>query len=158
MPDGYRVTLGNGSLDSGDAIGGPLVTFTTTSTLGAGSWTWSGTWNGQTFVNTFEPGVYFLGSDGFVYFVPDFGPVTTITTASATSAPSYTQPDGIVTGSDGAELIDSSFTDDDGDRPGAGPIGSTPVPAMTPCCPAQAMTPSRVAAAMTASTGARATT
>lgn len=120
MPDGYRVTLGNGSLDGGDVIGGPLVTFTTASTIGAGSWTWSGTWNGQTFVNTFEPGVYFVGSDGFVYFVPDFGPVTTITSATVTSAPSYSVPDGIVTGSDGAELIDSGFTDDDGDSPGAG--------------------------------------
>ena len=120
MPNGYRVSLGNGSLDSGDAIGGPLLTFTTASTIGAGSWTWSGTWNGQTFVNAVEPGAYLLGSDGFVYFVPDYGPVTTISSASATTAPSYGASDGVVTGSDGAELIDSSFTDDDGDSPGAG--------------------------------------
>ncbi|OZB18880.1 MAG: hypothetical protein B7X55_04290 [Rhodobacterales bacterium 34-62-10] len=120
MPDGYRVSLGNGSLDSGDTIGGPLVTFTTASTIGAGQWTWSGTDGGTTFVNTLEPGVYYLATDGFVYFVPDFGPVTTLTNASVTTAPAFSAPDGIVTGSDGAEVIDSGFTDDDGDSPGTG--------------------------------------
>ena len=120
MPNGYRVTLGNGALDSADAIGGPLITFTTASTLGTGSWTWSGTWNGQTFVNTFEPGVYFLGTDGFVYFVPDFGPVTTITAATVTTNPDFVAPDGIVTGTGGNDLIDSSFSDADGTSPGAG--------------------------------------
>jgi Ca2+-binding RTX toxin-like protein len=120
MPNGYRVSLADGSLNSGDSIGGPLLGFTTSSTLGAGSWSWSGTWNGQTFVNAVEPGVYFLGSDGFVYFVPDYGPVTTISAASATSAPSYVSADGIVTGSGGADLIDSTYTDEDGDSLGAG--------------------------------------
>lgn len=120
MPNGYRVTSGNGTLDSADAIGGPLVTFTTASTLGAGSWTWSGTWSGTTYVNTFEPGVYYLGTDGFVYFVPDFGPVTTITAANVTTHPSFTAPDGIVTGTGDADLIDSGFSDADGTSPGAG--------------------------------------
>ena len=120
MPDGYRVNLGNGSLDAADSIGGPLVTFTTASTIGAGQWTWSGTWNGQNFSNTLEPGVYYLGTDNFVYFVPDFGPVTTITTATVTSAPAFVQPDGIVTGTGGADLIDSNYTDSDSDKAGDG--------------------------------------
>ncbi len=120
MPNGYRVTLGNGALDSADVIGGPLITFTTSSILGAGSWTWSGTFNGTTFTNTFEPGVYYLGSDGFVYFVPDYGPVATITAAKVTTHPSFVAPDGIVTGTGGNDLIGTGFTDADGTSPGAG--------------------------------------
>lgn len=119
MPNGYRVFLGNNALDPGDSISGGLVSFTTQSIIGAGQWTWSGTYNGQNFVNAQEPGVYYLASDGFVYFVPDFGPVTTLNTATVVSAPSYSLG-VIVNGSDGAELIDSGFTDAQGDRPGTG--------------------------------------
>jgi len=82
MPDGYLVDLGaNGQLDDGDVISGALVTFTTATNLGAGSWSWSGTWSGSNFTNAQEPGTYFLATDGNVYFVPAFGPVDTLTTA-----------------------------------------------------------------------------
>lgn len=120
MPDGYRVSLVDGSLDPGDAIGGPLITFTTSSTLGAGQWIWSGTDGGTTFVNTAEPGIYYLGTDGFVYFVPDFGAVTTLTSATTTTAPSFRTWDGTVAGTTGGDQIDGSFTDAQGDRAGDG--------------------------------------
>ena len=121
MPNGYLVTLGaNGALDDGDVISGALVTFTTASTLGAGSWSWTGTWNGSTFANAQEPGVYVLATDGNVYFVPDFGPVGTLTTAAAITSPAYEPGDGIVSGDDGANLIDAGYTDRGGDAVGAG--------------------------------------
>lgn len=128
MPQGYLVQLGDRSLDSGDSIVGPLITFTTDSVIGTGSWVWSGTWNGQTFANTSEPGQYELGTDGNVYFVPDFGPVDTITSASAETAPAYTVPADPVDGTAGDDIIDDSYTDADGDvvdgGDGSGPDGN----------------------------------
>ncbi|UWQ15617.1 Hint domain-containing protein [Aliiroseovarius sp. M344] len=115
MPQGYLVQLGDYSLDAGDSIGGPLVTFTTTSTIGAGEWVWSGTYNGTTYTNTTEPGVYYEASDGNVYFVPDYGPVSTISSSSVVSAPAYATDDGVLTGTSGDDVIDGSFTDEDGD-------------------------------------------
>ena len=128
MPDGYLVQLGDGSLDPNDGIVDPLVTFTTDTALGSGQWIWSGTWNGQTFTNTSEPGDYFLATDGNVYFVPAFGPVDTITTATVQSAPSFTLANGPVDGTAGADIIDDSYTDADGDSIdtglGGGPDGN----------------------------------
>ena len=121
MATGYLVTLGDGSLDNGDVIGDPLVTFTDDTILGTGTWIWSGTFGGTTYTNTSEPGQYILATDGNVYFVPDYGPVTTITSASVTSAPAYTAGDGIVTGTGSGELIDEDFTGDpDGDQASGG--------------------------------------
>ena len=110
MPDGYRVTLGDAKLDPGDAITDPLITFTTDSILGAGRWIWSGTFGGTTFTNESEPGVYHLGTDGFVYFVPDFGPVTTITSAGVETAPTY---DEAIFGTSGDDALISGTADDD---------------------------------------------
>jgi len=120
MPDGYLVQLGDGTLDTSDSIGDPLVTFFIQEDLGAGDWIWSGTWNGQTFTDTPEPGQYFLGTDGNVYFVPDFGPVDTISTASVETAPAsgFAVSDGVTGGSTGDDLIDDAFTDSDGDQIG----------------------------------------
>ena len=116
MPDGYLVSLGaNGALDDGDVISGALVTFTTASTLGTGSWSWTGTWNGNTFTNTQEPGVYYLATNGNVYFVPDFGPVSTLTTASTITTPVYEPGDSVVEGTDGAEVIATGYSDNGGD-------------------------------------------
>lgn len=114
MPDGYLVQLGDGSLDAGDAIVDPLITFTTDQVLGAGNWVWSGTWNGQTFTNTSEPGEYILATNGNVYFVPDFGPVDTITSASVTAAPPYTAPPSgsIITGTPDPDDLDGTGDDD----------------------------------------------
>jgi Ca2+-binding RTX toxin-like protein len=128
MPDGYLVQLGDGALDPSDSIVDPLVTFTTDTALGSGQWIWSGTWNGQTFTNTSEPGEFFLATDGNVYFVPDFGPVDTITTATVQSAPTFSLANGPIDGTAGADVIDDSFTDAEGDAVdsglGGGPDGN----------------------------------
>lgn len=117
MPDGYLVSLGDNSLDAGDAISGALITFTTDTVLGAGQWEWSGTWSGTTFTNEVEPGVYYLATNGNIYFVPDYGAVDSLTSSTVISAPAYTVPgDGIVTGTGGADLIDPDFVDADTDR------------------------------------------
>lgn len=115
MPNGYLVTLENGSLDPTDSIGGGLVSFSTDSVLGSGTWVWSGTYAGTTYTNTSEPGVYYLATNGNVYFVPDYGPVDTITNASVTSAPTYSTTDGEIDGTDASETIDATYTDADGD-------------------------------------------
>ncbi|GHE86186.1 hypothetical protein GCM10016455_02060 [Aliiroseovarius zhejiangensis] len=109
------VQLGDNSLDAGDSIGDPLVTFTTASSIGAGEWVWSGTYGGSTYTNEVEPGVYYEASDGNVYFVPDLGPVDTISSSSVVSAPAYSTNDGILTGTSGDDVIDDTFVDEDGD-------------------------------------------
>ncbi|MBF9032483.1 type I secretion protein [Rhodobacterales bacterium HKCCE3408] len=115
MPSGYLVSLGtNSRLDEIDGISGALVSFTTAQTIGSGQWMWSGTWNGNTYTNTVEPGVYYLATNGNVYFVPDYGPVGTLTEGGVLSAPSFALNDGIVEGTDGADLINASYTDLDG--------------------------------------------
>ncbi|NRP11700.1 Leukotoxin [Aliiroseovarius sp. xm-m-379] len=116
MATGYLVQLGDGSLDSGDTIVGPTTSFNVDTILGSGSWTWSGTYGGTTYTNETETGTYYLGSDGNVYFTSDYGPVDTISSASATSAPSYSTTDDVLTGGDGADVIDASFTDEDGEK------------------------------------------
>lgn len=112
MPDGYRVTLGDGKLDPGDAITDPLITFTTASTIGAGEWTVTGIFNGNPFGPATEPGTYILATDGFVYFVPSFGPVDSISSASVISNPAYDAAiygtsgnDALIAGTDGDDLI-----------------------------------------------------
>ncbi len=116
MPTGYLVQLGDRSLDIGDVIVDGSVAFTTDTNLGSGQWIWSGTVGFSTFTNQVEPGVYYLATDGNVYFVPDFGLVTTITSSSVVSAPAYTSSGGEVTGTNGSDIIDSGYTGDpDGD-------------------------------------------
>ncbi|MBS8228125.1 Hint domain-containing protein [Vannielia litorea] len=117
MAIGYRVDLGNGTLESGDAILDGMETFVVTETLGTGSWTWSGTYtgNGFNYNNVTDSGTYFLGSDGNVYFIPDNWFVDPVTTASATSAPAYTEPSGPVDGTAGDDVIDGHYEDSDGD-------------------------------------------
>lgn len=128
MPNGYLVTLGDSSLDAGDIISGSIVSFTTATDLGAGQWTWSGTYSGTTYTNELEPGVYYEATDGNVYFVPDYGPVDTLTSADVTSAPAYTTTDGVLTGTAGDDVIDASFVDEDGEQvdngDGTGPAGN----------------------------------
>lgn len=131
MPNGYLVTLGDSNLDPGDIITDPIVAFTTATNLGAGEWTWSGTYSGTTYTNELEPGVYYEATDGNVYFVPDYGPVDTITSADVTSAPAYSATDGILTGTAGDDIIDASFVDEDGEQvdagDGTGPSGNEDV-------------------------------
>ncbi|WP_299560682.1 Hint domain-containing protein [uncultured Sulfitobacter sp.] len=117
MPTGYLVTLGNGALGVGDIISGGTVNFTTASTIGSGQWQWTGAYNGQAYTNTLEPGTYYYATNGNVYFVPQYGSVTTLTNGTAVSAPSFTLPsNGTVSGTSGADVIDSTYTDADGDR------------------------------------------
>lgn len=122
MPSGYLVTLGDGSLDVSDVISGALIDFDTATTIGAGQWQWSGTWGGGTYTDTLEPGVYYEATDGNVYFVPDFGPVDTLTASSVVSAPSFTStsPDGVVDGTGDGEVIDGSYTDAQGESVSSG--------------------------------------
>ncbi|CUH63856.1 Cyclolysin [Thalassovita autumnalis] len=121
MPSGYLVTLGDGSLDAGDVISGSLVTFTTDQTIGSGQWTWTGTYNGTPYTNEVEPGTYYLATDGNVYFEPSFGPVTTLTSSTVVSAPSFSLPgNGVVDGTGEAEVIDGSYTDSEGESVSSG--------------------------------------
>jgi len=110
MPDGYLVQLGDSSLDTGDSIVDPLTTFVTDTNLGAGDWIWSGTWNGSPFTNEQEPGVFYLATDGNVYFVPDFGPVGTITSSTALNPPAYSEINIFIGTSDDDVALDG--TDD----------------------------------------------
>ncbi|WP_372573208.1 Hint domain-containing protein [Ruegeria jejuensis] len=116
MPDGYLVTLGADlALSNGDGISDPLTSFVTDQSLGAGEWTFTGTYLTTNYVDETEPGEYFLAQDGNVYFVPDLGPVTTITTAVTLDPPAY-EPSTSVEGTDGDDTIDDTYTDADGDQ------------------------------------------
>lgn len=120
MPTGYLVTLGDATLDTNDVIGGGFITFTPDSGypsgLGAGDWIWSGTAGGISYTNELEPGRYWLADDGGVYFVPGYGSVDTITSATASTPPAYTATNGPFDGTDGNDTIDASSTDSDGDQ------------------------------------------
>ncbi|QDC09588.1 hypothetical protein FHY55_10185 [Oceanicola sp. D3] len=119
MPIGYRVSLGNGTLNSGDAILSGMEAFSIDETIGTGSWTWSGTYtgNGANYNNITDSGTYYLGSDGFVYFVPNNYFVETVTSATANSAPTYTpNAPGPVDGTGGNDVIDGRFEDAQGDE------------------------------------------
>lgn len=89
MPDGYRVTLGDSVLNVGDAITDPFVFFNTQKNLGPGKWTVTGVFNSRPFGPATETGDYVLGTDGFVYFVPDFGPLDSISSSGVVSAPTF---------------------------------------------------------------------
>ena len=119
MPQGYLVTLGDGNLDDADFITASQSTFTTASTIGTGSWIWSGVWDGDgnTYNNITDTGTYYEASDGNVYFVPDNW-FTTSGTAEAENPPAYssTTSDGIVSGTSGNDTIDENYNSDpDGD-------------------------------------------
>lgn len=114
---GYLVTLGDGTLDAGDAISGGVVEFTEDALVGTGEWSWSGTAGASTFEDAIEPGAYYTDASGNMYFVPDFGVVTTLTSGSVISAPVYPATDGTVSGTDGDDLIDADYVDDpEGDK------------------------------------------
>ena len=105
MPQGYLVSLGDTSLDNGDVISGVYVTFTTDTNLGSGSWTWSGVAGGTNYTNEVEPGIYYLATNGNIYFEPQFGAVDTINSAQATNPPAYSSNDGTVSGTAGDDII-----------------------------------------------------
>ncbi len=95
MAQGYLVSLGNGQLNSGDSIIGPMTGFNIQSTLGTGQWTWTGVWqgDGQTYSNITDTGTYYLATDGNIYFTPTNWYVDNLSAGTATAAPTY--DDGI---------------------------------------------------------------
>lgn len=116
MLQGYLVTLGDGSLNTGDAISGSSTAFTVETNLGTGQWTWSGvdSADGYTYSNVTDTGHYLLGTDGNVYFKPDNWPIDS-GTATATTTPNYAIGDGAVDGTAADDFISSVYTDADGD-------------------------------------------
>ncbi|MBU2992969.1 Hint domain-containing protein [Octadecabacter sp. 1_MG-2023] len=112
MPTGYLVTLGDGILDGGDAISGSQSTFTTSSTIGAGNWIWSGTYGGNSYNNIQDSGVYYEATDGNVYFIPDNYMITS-GTAQADGPPTYpvVPSDGTIDGTSGDDDIDFNYND-----------------------------------------------
>lgn len=126
MPFGYLVSLGaDNTLNANDVISGAWTFFNTQTALGAGQWVFTGVDSGVSFTDTQEPGQFFVAENGNVYFVPDFGEVDTLTSASTISAPAYTppspfdppsnMPDNVVDGTLGNDTIDNTYTDADGD-------------------------------------------
>ena len=111
MAQGYLIQLGDGSLNNDDAIALAVIGFEIDQALGTGSWTWSGTDGGTPVTNQTENGTYYLGTDGNVYFVPDTGTKDDVTSASATTTPTYTNETFGTTGADvqfgdsGSEII-----------------------------------------------------
>lgn len=126
MAVGYLVTLGDGTLDSGDGISANQSAFTSSDVIGTGSWTWSGQYqgDGQTYSNVTDTGTYHYGSDGNVYFVPDTW-YTTSGSASATTIPANSMSgtsgndtisgdanDNVIYGGDGDDYLTGSSGDD----------------------------------------------
>lgn len=113
MAQGYLVTLGDTTLDAGDFISASQSTFTIDSTIGTGSWTWTGEWDGGgNYTDVTDTGTYNLGVDGNVYFIPDTW-MTLNGSATAVSPPTYAVvPDGIVTGTNGDDLISIDYAGD----------------------------------------------
>lgn len=114
MPTGYLVTLGNNALNSGDVVAASQSTFTTATTIGTGSWTWTGTYNGTNYSSISDTGTYYQATDGNVYFVPStFFPTRGI--ATATTSSTFTD-DATIDGTTGNDSINSSYTDAQGDH------------------------------------------
>lgn len=116
MPTGYLVSLGDGSLDSGDALVSNTYSFTTSQVIGTGSVSFDGELFRNYWVNNYNlTGTYYEGTDGNVYFVPSTVP-RQFTAAEVNSHPQYPPADGIVEGTGGDDLIDSSYVDVDSDQ------------------------------------------
>ena len=111
MAQGYLVHLADGQLNSNDSIGIAMVGFNAQSTLGTGTWTFSGTEAGSPVSNQTATGSYVLGTDGNVYFVPDSTTIESVTSASVASAPAYadesfgTAGSDTVAGGSGSEIL-----------------------------------------------------
>lgn len=115
MPTGYLVNLGTDqTLTLDDSIGGSATTFTTDTYIGSGEWAWTGTYFGTQYYNELEPGEFYLATDGNVYFVPDYGTVSTLSAAEPVAPPDYSELN-IVDGTSGADNIGNGYTDADGD-------------------------------------------
>ncbi|SMY07753.1 Hint domain-containing protein [Flavimaricola marinus] len=105
MAQGYLVDLADGKLDANDSIALAMLGFNPDSTLGTGTWTFSGVDNGVTVTDQVATGTYVLGTDGNVYFVPDSTTIESVSSASATSVPAY---DNDIFGSAGDQTLGGS--------------------------------------------------
>lgn len=92
-----------------------VTTFIIDTSLGHGNWCWSGTYDGNTYVNEEETGKYYLATDGNVYFVSDYDTVDTLTSGATTSTPDFVDGDDVVGGTRGDDVIDKYYVDSDGD-------------------------------------------
>lgn len=116
MPTGYLVSLGDSTLDTGDSLGTSTISFTTATTLGSGSISFDGDLFWYYPVTNYNlTGTYYEGTDGNVYFVPDTTPFQLIA-GEVDSHPTYSIPDGVVEGTSGDDVIDSTYVDSDGDQ------------------------------------------
>lgn len=113
MPTGYRVTLTNGSLTPGDVLSTGAVFFVST-----GSQPGSIYATGGSLTDALVSGRFHLASDGQVYFVPDSS--ITLTSARVADPPAYSTESGVITGTGNYDVIDGSYTDEDGDSVGDG--------------------------------------
>lgn len=116
MPSGFLVQLGDGVLDAGDSLSTTAQTFTVAETLGSGSSSWDCTYRGYEYNDVNVSGTYYLGSDGNVYFSNQYVDRVELHEGSVTSAPSYSSSDNVLTGDDGDDVIDDTFTDEDGEQ------------------------------------------
>ena len=128
MPSGYLVTLGvDQDLSLAASIGGALVNFTTAQLIGTGEWAWTGSVGSTSYNNELETGQYYLATDGNLYFVPDLGPVGTLSSAEPVAAP-YFSPFNKVQGTTNDDLIDDTYVDNNGNSvdsgEGTGPDGN----------------------------------
>ncbi|MEY1555955.1 Hint domain-containing protein [Yoonia sp. R2331] len=112
MATGYLVNLGaDGVLGIDDTISGSQSTFTEDgAAIATGSWVWTGVWtgNGQTYSNIPDTGLFYLGTDGNTYFIPD---TWTISSGSAVVTSAL---DGTVDGTSGDDVINANYTGDPG--------------------------------------------
>ncbi len=101
MPVGYRVSLDEAILDVGDAVIGPQTYFETDTVLGTGSVTFVNfVFNGNPGASGTGTGTFILGTDGYVYFDPNFNPdlLTSFDSAEVASGPTF---DGAIFGTTG---------------------------------------------------------
>ena len=127
MPTGYLISLGDGSLDSGDTLGTSAYSFSTASVIGTGSISFTGELYRHYNVSDYNlTGTYYEATDGNVYFVPSTFP-RRMSSAEVNDHPQYPPADGIVEGTGGDDVIDGSYLDTDGDQvdsgQGTGPAG-----------------------------------
>lgn len=113
MPSGYRVNLGNDTLNGGDSVNTGYQSFTSDETLGFGQIDYTKV---DLFLFTTYgtvDGTYHLATDGNVYFVPTDGGFS-FNSATVAVAPTYTvdHGDGWVEGTSGNDVIDTSYTGD----------------------------------------------
>ncbi len=113
MPIGYRVSLADAQLDAGDAVLGPQVFFETGTVIGTGTVTFFNfVFDGGSGASGTGSGTFILGTDGHLYFDPDFNPdlLTSFDSAEVATGPTF---DGAIFGTTGNDsALDGTDADD----------------------------------------------